>query len=86
MSDLAPGAVILNTVDGQGDHLHTSFLELCAEFSGPGELGGADRSEVPRVRKQDAPTTEENTKIPKGSALQATMGMFCSFFADTFDM
>lgn len=58
--DLAPVPVILNTVNRQGNHLHTSFLEFIADPSGTGELSGADRSEVLRVGEQDTPSTEEN--------------------------
>lgn len=58
--NLAPVAVILDTVNGQGDHLHASFLELITDLGGAGELSGADRSEVPRVGEQDTPSTEEN--------------------------
>lgn len=54
--------MILNAVDGQGDHLDTSLLELIADSGGAGELSGADRREVPRVGKQDAPSAEENTR------------------------
>lgn len=59
--NLAPVVVILNTVDGQGNHLDTSLLELIADSGGAGELSGADWREVPRVGKQDAPSAEENT-------------------------
>lgn len=62
---LAPAAVLLNTVNRQGNHLHTPFLELIADLSGTGKLGGADRSEVPRVGEQDTPSTEENNKTMK---------------------
>lgn len=59
--NLAPVAVILNTVNRQGNHLHISLCKLAAELSGAGELGGADRSEDPWVGKQDAPSTEKKT-------------------------
>lgn len=49
ISNLAPGFVILNTVNRQSDHLHSSFLELIGELCGTGELGGADGGEVPWV-------------------------------------
>lgn len=58
--------MILNTVDGQGDHLDASLLELIADSGGAGELSGADRREVPRVGKQDAPSAEENAHQAQG--------------------
>lgn len=61
--DLAPVAVILNTVDGQSDHLHISFLELSTELGSSGQLRGADRGEVLRVGKENAPAAEE--KVPQ---------------------
>ena len=54
---LAPGFVILNTVNRQSDHLHSSFLKLIGELCGTGELSGADGSEVPWVGEQDSPST-----------------------------
>lgn len=59
--NLAPVAVILDAVNRQGNHLHTSFLKLVADPSGAGELSGADGGEVPRVGEQDAPSIEQNT-------------------------
>lgn len=53
---LAPVVVILNAVDGQGNHLHASLLELITDLGGAGELSGADGSEVLRVGEQDAPS------------------------------
>lgn len=57
--DLAPVAVILNTVDGQSDHLHISFFELSTELGSSGQLRGADRGEVLWVGKENAPAPQE---------------------------
>lgn len=57
--NLAPVMVILNTVDGQRDHLHTSFLELITDPGGTGQFCGADWSKVFWVGKQDTPPVEE---------------------------
>lgn len=60
-TNLAPVAVILNTVYGQGDHLNASFLELVADPGSTGQLSGADWGEVSWVGKQDTPPAEEST-------------------------
>lgn len=57
--NLAPAVVISNTVNGQGNHLYASFLELIADLGSTGELSGAYRSEVPRVGEQDTPSAGE---------------------------
>lgn len=57
--NLAPAVVISNTVNGQGNHLYASFLELIADVGSTGELSGAYRSEVPRVGEQDTPSAGE---------------------------
>jgi len=82
VANLAPVAVVLHAVDGQGDHLHASLLELVADPGGAGELGGADGSEVLRVGEQNAPSAEgnthththtETTKRPNGSTPTCTL-------------
>ena len=60
--NLAPAAVVLNAVNGQGDHLYTSLLELIADLGCTGQLRGADRSEVPRMGEQNTPAAEEKTR------------------------
>lgn len=50
--------VLLNTVEGQTDHLHIALSELWTHGSCSAQLGGADRRVVPRVREQDAPASQ----------------------------
>lgn len=59
VSNLAPAAVVLNTVDGQSDHLHVAFFELIADHSSTGQLSGAHWGEVPGVGEEDAPSAAE---------------------------
>lgn len=56
--NLAPLVVILSTVNGQGNHLHISFLELITDPCGTCKLSGADGSEVLRVGEQNPPSSE----------------------------
>lgn len=61
--NLAPIAVVLNTVDGQGNHLNASLLKLLADTGCTGQLSGADRGEVPWVGEQYTPPTDERDKM-----------------------
>lgn len=53
---LAPAAVILHTVDGQGDHFGIAFAELGAQLGSSAQLCGAHRSVVSGVGEQDSPS------------------------------
>lgn len=54
--------MIVDTVDGQSDHLHISFLELSTELGSSGQLCGADGGEVLRVRKENSPAAVEEVQ------------------------
>lgn len=53
---LAPGEVVLDAVNGEGDHLHVALAELGRQLCCPAKLCGADGGEVPRVGEEDAPS------------------------------
>lgn len=55
---LAPAVMVLNTIDGQADHLNVALSKLWTQRGGSSELGGADGRVVLRVREQDAPATD----------------------------
>lgn len=73
--NLAPVVVVLNTVDGQGDHLDASLLELPAALGGTAKLGGADGREVLGVGEQDAPSAD-------GDRAASGAGRACTSFFD----
>ena len=56
LSHLGPAVVILQTVDGQGDHFDAAFTELTAESGSSTQLRGAHRGVVSRVGEQDSPS------------------------------
>lgn len=58
--NLAPVLVVLNTVDGQGNHLDAPLLELAAVLGGAAQLGGAHGREVLGVGEQDAPSVQRD--------------------------
>lgn len=53
---LAPGEVVLDAVNREGDHLHVALAELGCQLRRPAKLCGADGREVPWVGEQDAPS------------------------------
>lgn len=55
---LAPAAVILHTVDGQGDQFDVAFAELGPQLGSAAQLCGAHRSVVTRVGEQDSPSSQ----------------------------
>lgn len=56
---LAPGEVVLDTVNREGNHLHIALLKLRCQLCCPAELCGADGCEVPRVGEENAPSERE---------------------------
>lgn len=56
---LDPGIVRSNVVGGKSDDLDTTLLEFGLLAGNLTELGGADRSEVVRVREEDSPRVTE---------------------------
>ena len=50
-----PAPVILDAVDRQTDYFGVAFVEFGLQLRQISELGGAHRSEILRVRKQDRP-------------------------------
>ena len=60
---LAPRQVILDTVNGKGDHLHIALAELGCQLRCPAKLCGADGCEVPWVGEEDAPSEREQTAL-----------------------
>lgn len=82
-ADLAPAAVILNTVDGQSDHLHVTFLELSAELGSSGQLRGAHRGEVPRVGEENAPAAK--SKVHKTLSLFRAPTFGSAFYTRAWD-
>lgn len=53
---LGPAVVILQAVDGQGDHLDVPFAELAAQPGSSTQLRGAHRGVVSGVGEQDSPS------------------------------
>lgn len=51
--------VILQAVDGQGDHFDVAFAELAAQSGSSTQLCGAHRGVVPGVGEQDPPSGME---------------------------
>lgn len=60
--------MILDRVARQGDHLHVPLFELGQKGDQTRQFGGADRSEVGGVRKENAPTG----KFPKEVKIEST--------------
>lgn len=56
---LAPAAVILYTVDGQGDHFDVALAELGTQLGSSAQLCGTHRSVVARVGEQDSPSRQK---------------------------
>jgi len=50
-----PAAVLLGRIDRQRDRLDVALVEFRLQLGGQAQLGGADRGEVGRVRKQHHP-------------------------------
>lgn len=59
---LAPAAVILHTVDGQGQHFDAASAELGAKPGSSAQLCGAHRSEVSGVGEQDSPSRQKKRR------------------------
>ena len=59
-SNLAPVGVVLHTVDGQRNHLDSSFLELTGDAGRTCKLSGTHGSEVPWVGEQDPPPSKKS--------------------------
>lgn len=59
-ANLAPAVMVFEAVDGEGDQLDIASAELWTESSCSAEFSGADRSEVSRMREQDAPADGGN--------------------------
>lgn len=54
-ADLGPASVVLQTVDGEGNHFDLALAELAAQPRSSAQLGGADGGVVSRVGEQDSP-------------------------------
>src|SRR5581483_6555389 len=52
---LRPAPVVIHGIDAQANHFHVALVEFRFEFRDRAELGGADRREVLRMRKQYGP-------------------------------
>ena len=63
---LAPGEVVLDVVNGEGDHLHVALAELGRQLRRPAKLCGADGCEVPRVGEEDAPSERTEQEMALG--------------------
>lgn len=66
-ANLAPAVMVLEAVDGERDQLDVASAELWTELSCSAEFSGADRSEVSRMREQDAPADEQKLRSLKGN-------------------
>lgn len=58
--------MVFEAVDGERDQLDIASAELWTELSCSAEFSGADRSEVSRMREQDAPADGGNTQFTHG--------------------
>lgn len=71
---LSPAMVILQTVDGQGDHFHVAFAELTAQSGSSAQLRGAHRGVIAGVGEQNSPSrmkrTSEAASLTRGPSLQ----------------
>ena len=63
---LAPAEVVLDAVDGEGDHFHVALAELRCQLCCPAKLCGADGREVPRVGEEDAPSERREQEMALG--------------------
>lgn len=59
---LGPAMVILQAVDGQGDHFDVACTELSAQSGSSAQLCGAHRSVVSGVGEQDSPSRIKKEK------------------------
>lgn len=66
---LAPAHVILDAVNGEGNHLHIALAEFGGQLCRPAKLCGADGCEVPRVGEEDAPSESREQEIALGRDL-----------------
>lgn len=71
---LAPAHVVLDTVNGEGDHLYIALAELRGQLCCPAELCGADGCEVPRVGEEDAPSKRREQEM----ALRRDVVLVCT--------
>lgn len=65
-SYLAPGEVVLDTVNGERDHLHIALAELRRQLCCPAKLCGADGCEVPWVGEENAPSERRGQEMALG--------------------
>lgn len=63
---LAPAEVVLDAVDGEGDHLHVALVELRRQLCRPAKLRGADGCVVPWVGEEDAPSERKEQEMALG--------------------
>lgn len=61
--DLGPALVVLQAVDGQGDHFDPPFAELAAQPCSSAQLCGADRGVVSGVGEQDRPPGTKRRRL-----------------------
>lgn len=73
---LAPAAVILYTVDGQGDHFDVAFAELGAQLGSSAQLCGAHRGVISWVGEQDSPSRQKREEV-------SLVGLYRFFWGQT---
>lgn len=68
-----PAVVILDGVDGQGDHLNATLTELAAQPGSSAQLRGAHRGVVSGVGEQDSPSGVKRSEAESGQVCVVVM-------------